>query len=164
MIRNKNEVLITRKNPNDQNEYRINLHYIELTLPRFLLNPLDQIRIENIWKTKPIQLIYNRFEVAEYTIPKDSLTWTSPNLFDGYTSPVIFFVFVQSQARAVGDYRQIQKNENLRYQNKILFFFSVFMFSFILTSYSKSIHKFEMAGTLIDEDNEETLNLKSMRY
>ena len=76
----------------------------------------------------------------------------------------IFFVFVQSQARAVGDYRQIQKNENLRYQNKILFFFSVFMFSFILTSYSKSIHKFEMAGTLIDEDNEETLNLKSMRY
>ena len=63
MVRNKNEVLITRKDPNDTNEYRINLHYIELTLPRFLLNPLDQIRIENIWKTKPIQLIYNRFEL-----------------------------------------------------------------------------------------------------
>lgn len=133
MIRNRNEVLITRKDANDNNDYRINLHYIELTLPRFLLNPLDQIRVENIWKKRPIQLIYNRFEVAEYLIPKDSLTWTSPNLFEGYTSPVLFFVFVQSQARAVGDY-------------------------------SKSIHKFEMAGTLIDENNDETLNLKSMRY
>ena len=63
MIRNNNEVLITRKDPDDTNEYRIHLHYLELTLPRFLLNPIQQMKIENIWKKKPIQLIYNRFEV-----------------------------------------------------------------------------------------------------
>ena len=63
MIRNKNEVLITRKNPDDTNDYRIHLHYLELTLPRFLLNPIQQMKIENIWKKRPIQLIYNRFEV-----------------------------------------------------------------------------------------------------
>ena len=38
---------------------------------------------------------------------------------------------------------------------------SIFIY---FVSYSKSIHKFEMAGTLIDENKKETLNLKSMRY
>ena len=77
---------------------------MELTIPRKTLSPKLQLAIENEWKKRPLQYVFNRYQVLQFTIGQNVLNWTSPVLFQSFEVPPLFMVFVQDQERSRGNF------------------------------------------------------------
>ena len=84
MTRNKNEVLIVQNDNSKNDTFRIELMYLELCVPRIIVKAEVQHHIENILKKKPIELLYNRFELRSFLINSGTISWDSDSLFQGY--------------------------------------------------------------------------------
>ena len=103
-------------------KFRIDIAYLELIVKHLIVNPALQLQIERIWsRKKELVYTYNRLDISQYTLPGGSLSYLTPNLFEGMQVPPIFFgnqlnilkiiylffflflVFFQSQKREVYD-------------------------------------------------------------
>jgi hypothetical protein len=105
VTRNKNEILVTHTGSEDIS-FRIVLEYIELTVPRIIIDPVIHSSIEKQWSKKPIELVFNRLETRSFVIGPGRLNYDSGSLFQGYDIPPIFLTFFQSQKRAGGDFKK----------------------------------------------------------
>ena len=56
-----NELIITCTAANTQTKFRVDIIYLELIVDRIILHPNLQLKIENIWKEKPLKYTYNRY-------------------------------------------------------------------------------------------------------
>ena len=84
MPRNKNEVLIVQNDKTKSDTFRIDLMYLEICIPRIIIKAEVQHHIENILKKKPIELLYNRFDLRSFLINSGTISWDSDSLFQGY--------------------------------------------------------------------------------
>ena len=84
MTRNKNELLITQNDKDKADIFRLSLIYIELVIPRIIIDPILNDKIENELRKKSIELVYNRIEVRSFCIGPGQLSYESPSLFQGY--------------------------------------------------------------------------------
>ena len=84
MTRNKNEVLITQTDDNKNDIFRLILTYIEVIIPRIVIDPSIHDKIESQLKNKPIELVYNRLEIRSFVIGPGCLSYETPSLFQGY--------------------------------------------------------------------------------
>ena len=105
ITRNKNEILVTHTGGEDI-LFRIVLEYIELTVPRIIVDPVLQSSIDKQWAKKPIELVYNRLETRSFVLGPGRLNFDSGSLFQGYDIPPIFLAFFQSQKRVGGDFHK----------------------------------------------------------
>ena len=97
MTRNKNEVLITQTD--SQNEiksdtFRINLEYLEIIVPRLIIDPSIHNAIEKELVKKPIEMVYNRLEMRTFVIGPGCLSFDSGSLFQGYDIVRIFILYL----------------------------------------------------------------------
>ena len=88
MTRNKNEVLITQ-NDEDLNDpksdiFRINLEYIEVIIPRIVIDPAIHEKIEKHLEKKSIEMVYNRIDLRSFVIGPGTLNFDSGSLFQGF--------------------------------------------------------------------------------
>ena len=88
MTRNKNEVLITQNDEDPDSPksdvFRINLEYIEVIIPRIVIDPAIHDKIEKELQKKPIEMVYNRIDVRSFVIGPGSLNFDSGPLFQGF--------------------------------------------------------------------------------
>ena len=92
MTRNKNEVLITQNDDVKNDVFRINLEYIEVVIPRIVIDPNIHSKIEKELEKKSIEMVYNRIDVRSFVIGPGSLNFDSGSLFQGYDI-VRYFLF-----------------------------------------------------------------------
>lgn len=83
MTRNTDHLLITQNDPTKNDTFRLRLAYLEVVIPRLEVIAEEQIKFEKIWKQRPIEMIFNRLQVRQFTIPAGSLTFTTDSLFLG---------------------------------------------------------------------------------
>ena len=88
MTRNKDEVLIIQ-NDNDVDNpksdvFRINLDYIEVIIPRIVIDPTVHDQIEKELQKKPIEMVYNRIDVRSFVIGPGCLSFDTGPLFQGF--------------------------------------------------------------------------------
>ena len=56
-----NELIITCTAQNVTTKFRVDIIYLELIVDRIILHPNLQLKIERIWKEKPLKYTYNRY-------------------------------------------------------------------------------------------------------
>ena len=56
-----NELIITCTAENVTTKFRVDIIYLELIVDRIILHPNLQLKIERIWKEKPLKYTYNRY-------------------------------------------------------------------------------------------------------
>jgi hypothetical protein len=100
MTRNKNEVLITQTDDDTNNPksnvFRLNLEYIEVIIPRIVIDPSIHDKIEKELKSKPIEMVYNRIDVRSFVIGPGRLSYDTGPLFQGFdiVSVLLLIYFV----------------------------------------------------------------------
>ena len=67
MSRNKDEILITNLSGIDT-VFRVVLTYVELVVPRIILEPKVHNAIEAHMEKHPIEMVYNRLEMRSFVI------------------------------------------------------------------------------------------------
>ena len=92
MTRNKDDLLITQTDSQKNDIFRLVLSYIELIIPRIIIDPLLHDKIEEELSKKAIELVYNRIEIRSFVIGPGQLSYETPSLFQGYDI-VSFFLF-----------------------------------------------------------------------
>jgi len=76
----------------DDKTYRVDIEYLELIVKHLIINPTLQLSIERLWNSKKeLVYTYNRLDVTQHTLPGGSLSYQTPNLFEGSQIPPIFF-------------------------------------------------------------------------
>lgn len=88
MTRNKNEVLIVQNDESGEarktDVFRISLDYIEVIIPRIVIDPVIHEKIEKQLNKTPIEMVYNRMDVRSFVIGPGSLNFDSGSLFQGF--------------------------------------------------------------------------------
>ena len=88
LTRNKNEVLITQNDADTSNPkndtFRINLEYIEVIIPRLVIDPAIHEQIEKHLEKKSIEMVYNRIDLRSFVIGPGTLNFDSGPLFQGF--------------------------------------------------------------------------------
>ena len=93
MRRTDNKKIITVVgDADDDKTYRVDIEYLELIVKHLIINPTLQLSIERLWNSKKeLVYTYNRLDVTQHTLPGGSLSYLTPNLFEGSQIPPIFF-------------------------------------------------------------------------
>ena len=94
LTRNKDEVLITQTDSDviKNDIFRITLEYLEVIVPRIIIDPSVHNEIEKELIKKPIEMVYNRLEMRTFVIGPGCLSFDSGSLFQGYDIVSFFFV------------------------------------------------------------------------
>ena len=92
MTRNKDDLLITQTDSQKNDIFRLVLSYIELIIPRIIIDPLLHDKIEEELSKKAIELVYNRIEIRSFVIGPGQLSYETPSLFQGYDIVIFFSV------------------------------------------------------------------------
>ena len=73
-------------------KYRVDIENLEMIVQHLVLNPMLQMSIERLWtKNKRLNFTYNRLDISMHTLPGGSLSYLTPNLFEGNQIPPVFF-------------------------------------------------------------------------
>ena len=92
MTRNKDEVLVSYTGDQDT-IFRITLEYLEVLVPRIIIDPSIHNKIELHLNKKSIKMVYNRLEIRSFVIGPGRLSFDSGSLFQGYdiVSKLIYY-------------------------------------------------------------------------
>ena len=80
VTRNKNEILVTHTGIDDIN-FKLTLEYIELIVPRIIIDPVIHASIEKQLDKKPIEMVFNRLETRSFVLGPGRLSFDSGSLF-----------------------------------------------------------------------------------